>query len=335
MQHCKAAAKRAQKKGLRWSQIHLPHLPLDKTFETGHEQDGSCSNGTWPSSCHLEWPSICGNDYWHCLTDVSCIFQGRHTCKIRFTSPVWCGPGNIQWRTGNNTSQHRCIARTSRTSRFSGELQCEGGTLPSLRKGQVASASLAKAFIECQILMVESNGEKKYLFLAGFDGDPSRRPWRSVHQGAICRCFVFVGFLFRMVTVDLPFEKFEEVEFAWNMAFNFMTATMISGLRSLVLGKHQVDLEIEDFKHFLGFIKEKTSSFEEMIKIQEHFSGLKFTTHVDSEFTIISFGDDPNLEVTFLAENWGSAQNAVRSRQAEFLGKVWFLAVLRHVFSWS
>ena len=147
--------------------------------------------------------------------------------------------------------------------------------------------------------MVESNGKKTYLFLAGFDGDPSRRPWRSVHQGAICRCFVFVSFLFRMVTVDLPFEKFEEVEFAWNMAFNFMTATMISGLRSLVLGKHQVDLEIEDFKHFLGFIKEKTSSFEEMIKIQEHFSGLKFTTHVDSEFTIISFGDDPNLEVTF------------------------------------
>lgn len=30
------------------------HLPLDKTFEPGHEQDGSCSNGTWPSSCHLE-----------------------------------------------------------------------------------------------------------------------------------------------------------------------------------------------------------------------------------------------------------------------------------------
>ena len=71
------------------------HLPLDKTFEPGHEQDGSCSNGTWPSSCHLE-PSICRNDYWHCLTDVSCTFEGCHTCKIRFASPVWCGLGNIQ-----------------------------------------------------------------------------------------------------------------------------------------------------------------------------------------------------------------------------------------------
>ena len=42
----KAAAKGAWKKG--------QDLPLGKTFEPGHEQDGSCSNGTWPSSCHLE-----------------------------------------------------------------------------------------------------------------------------------------------------------------------------------------------------------------------------------------------------------------------------------------
>lgn len=66
------------------------HLPLDKTFEPGHEQDGSCSNGTWPSSCHLEWPSTCRSNYWHCLSDASC------TCKIRCTSPVWCGLEKIQ-----------------------------------------------------------------------------------------------------------------------------------------------------------------------------------------------------------------------------------------------
>lgn len=40
-----------------------------------------------------------------------------------------------------NSSQHRSIARSSRKSWFWGELQCEGGTLPSFRKGQLQQAS--------------------------------------------------------------------------------------------------------------------------------------------------------------------------------------------------